>query len=287
MSSRVEVYPNEQVDEKLPLALWWRQLQAIFRVEAKKNFFNRRAILLYLLALNPSLIFIMLIAFGSKRRLIDPVSIIQTFSEVYEGLILRVVIFFGCSWIFINLFRSEIVDKSLHYYFLTPVRRELLVIAKYFSGLLMASVIFSVTTLLCLFLIYFPRGYEASMQHIFEGPGLNHILSYWGISVLGCVGYGSIFLLLGVFFRNPILPATFFYCWELISFLLPPVLKKLTIIHYLQSLTPIKLSEGPYAIVAEPLTPWVAIPSMFLLTAVVLVVTCLRVRRMEISYSNE
>jgi ABC-type transport system involved in multi-copper enzyme maturation permease subunit len=287
MSSRVEVYTNEQVEGKIPLALWWRQLQAIFRVEVKKGFFNRRAISLYLLALTPSLLFIMLNVFGNKKRLLDPVFLNRTFSEVYEGLILRVVIFFGCSWIFINLFRSEIVDKSLHYYFLTPVRRELLVIAKYFSGLLMASMIFSITTLLCLFLTYFPRGYEASMQYIFEGPGLSHILSYWGISVLGCVGYGSIFLLLGVFFRNPILPATFLYCWELISFLLPPVLKKLTIIHYLQSLTPIKLSEGPYAIVAEPSSPWVAIPSMLLLTAVVLVFACLRVRKMEISYSNE
>ncbi|KAF0248674.1 MAG: hypothetical protein FD167_1921, partial [bacterium] len=280
MSSRAEVYSGEKVEGKMPLALWWRQLQAIFRVEVKKNVFNRRAISLYLLALTPSIIFIMLIFFGNKRRLIDPVFINQTFSEVYEGLILRVVIFFGCSWIFINLFRAEINNKSLHYYFLAPVRRELLVIGKYFSGLLTASVLFSITTLLCLFLIYYPRGYEASMQYIFEGPGLNYILSYWGISVLGCVGYGAIFLLLGIFLRNPIVPATLFYTWELMSFLLPPVLKKLTIIHYLQSLTPIKFSEGPYAILAEPSSPWIAIPSMLLLSAIILVVACLKVRKM-------
>jgi hypothetical protein len=95
------------------------------------------------------------------------------------------------------------------------------------------------------------------------------------------------FLLLGVFFRNPILPATFLYGWELISFLLPPVLKKLTIIHYLQSLTPIKISEGPYAIVAEPVSAWVAIPSMFIFTGIILLIACLKVRKMEISYSNE
>lgn len=287
MSSRVEVYSGEQVEGKMPLALWWRQFQAIFRSEIKKIFLSRKSIMLYIFALNPSLLFIMLNIFNDKKKLIDVQFLNRVFSEVYEGLILRVVIFFGCSWIFINLFRAEINEKSLHYYFLTPVRREVLVIAKYFSGFFTASVLFSITTLFCLFLIYLPRGYESSMQYIFDGPGLNHILSYWGISLLGCVGYGSMFLLLGVFFRNPILPATFLYCWELISFLLPPLLKKLTIIHYLQSLTPIKLSEGPYAIVAEPVSAWVAVPSLFLLTAVVLAVACLKVRKMEISYSNE
>ncbi|MBI4854591.1 MAG: hypothetical protein HY819_22560 [Acidobacteria bacterium] len=287
MSSRVEIYSAEQVKGKMPLALWWRQFQAIFRSEIKKIFLSRKSIMLYIFALNPSLLFIMLNIFNDKKKLIDAQFLNRVFSEVYEGLILRVVIFFGCSWIFINLFRAEINEKSLHYYFLTPVRREVLVVAKYFSGLFTASLLFSITTLFCLFLIYLPRGYESSMQYIFDGPGLNHILSYWGISVLGCVGYGSMFLLLGVFFRNPILPATFLYCWELISFLLPPLLKKLTIIHYLQSLTPIKLSEGPYAIVAEPVSAWVAVPSLFLLTAVVLTVACLKVRKMEISYSNE
>jgi ABC-type transport system involved in multi-copper enzyme maturation permease subunit len=133
MSSRVEVYPNEQVEGKMPLALWWRQVRAIFRVEVKKSFFNPRAFLLYFLALSPSFIFVMLNILGGKKKLVDPQALNQIFSEVYEGLIIRVVVFFGCSWIFINLFRSEIVDKSLHYYFLTPVRREVLVIAKYFQ----------------------------------------------------------------------------------------------------------------------------------------------------------
>lgn len=287
MSSRVEVYSGEETQGKIQPALWWKQLQAIFRAESRKSLFNRKFFALCLFALTPSFLFLLLNTFAVGAKLTDVQFLNRTFSEVFEGLILRVIIFFGCSSIFISLFRAEVNEKSLHYYFLTPVRREIIVIGKYLSGVMISTLVFSFTTLFCLFLIYFPRGYEASMRYIFDGPGLNHILSYWGISVLGCVGYGSIFLLLGVFFRNPIIPATVLYSWELISFLLPPVLKKLTIIHYLQSLTPIKISEGPYAIVAEPVSAWIAIPSMLLLSAVILTLACIKMRRMEINYSNE
>ncbi|MEN2577350.1 hypothetical protein AAER51_17970, partial [Acinetobacter baumannii] len=57
------------------------------------------------------------------------------FGVIYNTLILRTVIFFGCAWIFMNLFRGEIVDRSLHYYFLSAVRREVLITGKYLSGL--------------------------------------------------------------------------------------------------------------------------------------------------------
>ena len=36
--------------------------------------------------------------------------------------------------IFSNLFRGEMLEKTLHYYYLTPLRRELLVAGKYLGG---------------------------------------------------------------------------------------------------------------------------------------------------------
>lgn len=288
MSSKVEVYASEVEKETSSWGLWGRQIWAIFRSELKKNIFNRRAIFFYILALFPALLFstFLFVPFN-KKNMGNQAFFNQIFAQVFEALSLRVVLFFGCSWLFINLFRAEVMDKSLHYYFLTPVRRELLVVAKYFSAVVISSTLFSIVTAISLFFAYTPRGYEAGMQYFFEGPGLSHALAYLGITVLGCIGYGSIFLLFGLFFRNPIIPAVFLYGWEMINFLLPPILKKLSIIFYLQSLTPIKLSVGPYAIVAEPASPWIAIPSMLLLTTFVLIVACLKVRKMEISYGNE
>ena len=44
--------------------------------------------------------------------------------------------------IFSNLFRGEMLEKTLHYYYLTPMRRELLVAGKYLAGLAVALVLF-------------------------------------------------------------------------------------------------------------------------------------------------
>src|SRR5215475_6373296 len=67
-------------------------------------------------------------------------------SLIYAGrfqfFYLRGAIFFGCVGIFTNLFRGEMLEKTLHYYYLTPVRRELLVVGKYLAGLTVALAVF-------------------------------------------------------------------------------------------------------------------------------------------------
>jgi hypothetical protein len=116
---------------------------------------------------------------------------------------------------------------------------------------------------------------------------MSQVFTYLGITVLACVGYGAVFLMIGLFFRNPIVPAVLVYGWEFINFLLPPVLKKVSVIHYLQSLMPVPMSEGPFAVVAEPTPAWIAIPGLLLFTLAVLVFSGYRIRRMQIRYGGE
>jgi ABC-type transport system involved in multi-copper enzyme maturation permease subunit len=265
-----------------------RQMIAILKLEVKKNFWGRRAVLIYLLALLPVLLFsaIALIPPDVGGRG-EPAFINMMFANIYEILILRTVVFFGCAWIFMNLFRGEVVDRSLHYYFLSPLRREVLVIGKYMSGLLTSLILFVSATVVSLLLLYLPLGYSASMQLLFEGHGLKYALVYLAITALACAGYGAVFLLIGLLFRNPIIPALAVYGWEFINFLLPPLLKKLSVIHYLQSLSPLPLSEGPFAIVAEPTPAWVAVPALLIMTGLLLAFACLQIRWMEIRYGGE
>lgn len=137
MSSAIDAVANKSGRSPLPWALWFRQIGAIFRSDLQKNFLGRRAILIYLLALLPLFPLLVLALFarqlGNDWKDLNNLSLI--YSVLYNGLILRTVVFFGCAWIFMNLFRGEIVDRSLHYYFLSAVRREVLVVGKYFSGL--------------------------------------------------------------------------------------------------------------------------------------------------------
>ncbi len=68
---------------------------------------------------------------------------------------------------------------------------------------------------------------------------------------------------------------------------MPPLLKKISVIHYLNSLVPVPVSEGPFAVVAEPTPAWIAVPSLIIVTALVLIIASYRIRRMEIRYGNE
>src|SRR5687767_13206133 len=160
-------------------ALWTRQTLAILRLEIKKNFLSRRAFLLYLIAGMPLVLLSMLALFP------PPTDEMQNFGElsmvyaaIYGGLILRTLIFFGCAWVFMNLFRGEVVDRSLHYYFLSPVRREVLLVGKYLSGLIATIVLFSITTVGSMLILYgwlFP---SESARFFFEGAGASQLLTY-------------------------------------------------------------------------------------------------------------
>ncbi len=136
-------------------------------------------------------------------------------------------------------------------------------------------------------LLYFGLFPAESREFFFAGAGANHLFSYLGVTVLACIGYGAVFLILGLFFKNPIIPGLLLYGWEWINFLLPPGLKKVSVIHYLTSLVPVPMSEGPFAVLAEPTPVWIAVPSLFLFTGVILFLSGLYIRRMEISYAAE
>ncbi|HEX8423220.1 MAG TPA: hypothetical protein VF634_07410 [Pyrinomonadaceae bacterium] len=293
MSSTIESATPARVKSarELPWGLWAQQTLAILRLELQKNFLSRRALLIYLLAALPVFLLFLLALLPPGDGVSDEMQnfgeLSIVFSAIYNALILRTVVFFGCAWIFMNLFRGEVVDRSLHYYFLSPVRREVLVVGKYLSGLVTAIVLFGLTTLASLFMLYFPRFSAESSRYFFEGPGGKQALVYLGITTLACIGYGAIFLIVGLFFRNPIIPAILIYGWEWINFLLPPLLKKIGVIHYLHSLMPVPMNEGPFAVLAAPTPAWISVPSLIIFTIIVLVLAGLHIRRMEISYIGD
>ena len=171
---------------------------------------------------------------------------------IFQTLILRGIIFFGCVAFFSNLFRGEVLDRSLHYYLLSPLKRPVLVIAKFLSGLTITWVLFMGTTAISYLLIYPPFGLSRGIEDLFNGPGGGQLLAYAGIAMLACIGYGSVFMILGLWFKNPVVPAVSVFGWEAIHFLLPPMLKRISVIHYLKGMIPIPMSEGPFAVVTDP-----------------------------------
>jgi ABC-type transport system involved in multi-copper enzyme maturation permease subunit len=270
------------------------QIYAVLRLELKKTFFAKRGLWIYLLAFAPAALFAgHTIVQLRIHRPCDMGLDTNIFATVFQFFYLRLAIFFGCLGIFMNLFRGEVLDKSLHFYFLAPIRRDVLLAAKFVTGLLAAILIFCTSTVVQFFALYWHFPSNAVQDYLFRNNGLSHLGAYAGVTALACVGYGSVFLAAGILLRNPIIPAAVILVWEASNSFLPAVLQKLSVIYYLKSLCPIEVPPQvppPFALLAvnpDPISPMIAIPGLLLLSAVVLVLASLRIRHMEISYGTE
>jgi ABC-type transport system involved in multi-copper enzyme maturation permease subunit len=275
--------------------LWLTQIAAVLRLEMRKTFFSRRGLWVYLLALAPIAIFCVytFVVLFKARRPADFGQDTNTFATIFQTLDLRVMIFFGCLGIFMNLFRGEVLDRSLHYYFLAPIRREVLVIGKYLAGMIASLVIFTSSTILQWIAMYAHFPASTVITYLRDDNGWSHLGAYAGTTALGCVGYGSVFLLMGALFRNPIFPAAAILIWEGINTFVPPLLQKFSVIYYLKSLCPIEAppTVGPpfslFLVNADPVAPGVAITGILLFTLLVVIIATLQVRRMEINYGTD
>ncbi len=230
----------------------------------------------------------------NSRLLIDFNDDREAFAGVFHHFYLRLAIFFGCLGIFMNLFRGEMLDKTLHYWFLAPMRREVLLTGKYLAGLIAAVVIFTAGTLICYGMMLWPQD-PAQFDAFWQDHGPAHAFWYAASAALGCVGYGSVFLAAGMLLRNPIVPAIVILLWEGVNPILPAALQKLSVLYYVQSLAPVPLPIPPDAPLlmrllmapAEPPSVTVAVLGLLGLTALVLWIASRTVRRLEIDYGTD
>jgi len=270
--------------------LWLRQIVAVARMEVVKNLFTLRALPVYLLVAAPLFVILLILAVHAFdpdeiRELKTATGTAMMYAQLYQ-FILRFVVYGGCVWIFMNLFRGEILDRSLHYYFLAPIRRDVLAVGKFLSGWLSATILFVGTTVVSMLMLYSSLGVRDGVMFLLTGSGLGQLLSYAGVTALACLGYGAVFLVVGLFFRNPIIPALMIWVWELGNPYLPVLLKKISVIFYLRSMLPVAIDGGPFAVVAEPVSIWLAVPGLLIFACLTLVAAGLRIRKLEVAYAD-
>jgi hypothetical protein len=273
-----------------------RQALAVARLEIGRNFFGLRALGLYLLAGAPVAL-VLLSAWVRTSGLFGVTDLpsagklVGEYSFFFSEFMARLVIFFVCLLVFTRLFRTEVQQRSLHYYFLTPVRREVLVAGKLAAGLAAAGLVLALTTAASFLAHFLPltaaAGSEDYATFLTRGGGLLQLGGYVGVTLLGVLGYGAVFLAAGIFFRNPIVPALVVFGWEWANFLLPPLLKRISVVHYLHALQPVPPPEGSLALLADPPSPWVAVPGLLVVSAVFVVLSAMKLRRAEIVYGEE
>jgi ABC-type transport system involved in multi-copper enzyme maturation permease subunit len=272
-----------------PWGLWWLQARRLTRMELRRNLFSWRASWIYFLAFIPAVIILIHLVMDAH-----PPSAMSQDTAILAGIIqlyyIRLGIFFGCLGIFSRLIRGEMIERSLHYYLLSPVRREVLLLSKFVAGSISALLLFGAAISMDFVLIYVGFG-AAGRDYVFNGPGLGQLGAYLAIVVLACLGYGAVFLLLSMMFRNPTPAAMLVWGWEAINPLLPSLLQRVSVAFYLRHLMPVSVAgKGIFALLTvqtEPVSNWAAALGLLLLIAVVLLYSCYRIRTLELRYVTE
>jgi hypothetical protein len=233
-----------------------------------------------------------------KSRNVEPLLNFEedrtVFAGIFQYFYLRLAIFFGCLGMFMYLFSGEMSNRTLHYWFLAPAPREVVLAGKFLAGLVASTLIFGGGALLAFTAMVWPHD-PVELQAFWNAGGMTHAVWYTMAAMLGCVGYGSVFLAVGLYMRNPIVPAAVLLGWEAANGVLPHALQKISILYYLQSLCPVpppidtdapllvRLLASPAAPASKP----AAILGLAALSALVLWIASRAVRRMEISYGAE
>ena len=264
--------------------LWRTQVWTLAKTEIRRNLFSRRSLPLYLLVAMPMAIMILRAIFLPESERLDPPKATAEFAEVFVFFLLRFIVFFTNAVIFVRLFRGEILERSLHYNLLAPLRREVLVVGKYIGGVLAATLLLVPTIVLSYFLTYLPHGVPG-LELGFSAAGLGILARYILIVVLACIAYGALFMLAGLFFKNPMVPAVIFLGWETLTPFLPALLKSLSFVHYLVSFAPVPVSLGAFALLARPVAWWLALLALLGASAVILFLAGRVARKLEVTYS--
>ena len=270
-------------------ALVRRQVGAMLGLELAKTFLRLRALPVAVVAFLPAtLAFLRLLGseIGSMRPTPAP-ELAATYANLFQFFFLRLVVFFVAFAVFTYLVRGEVAERSLHFYLLAPLDRAVFLAGKYLAGLLAAGTLVIASLATQQLLLFVPSATQGGAAYLFGGPGGGHALAYAGITLLAVAGYGAVFTTLALFVRNPMLPAAAILGWEWLNPFLPPVLRNFSVIHPLQSLCPVPVVHGPWALPAEPISAPVAVGSLLALSAVLLVLAARKARRLEVLYAGE
>ncbi|QQR74235.1 MAG: hypothetical protein IPJ17_01145 [Holophagales bacterium] len=272
----------------VPVAASRAQLAALLPSELKRLLLRWRVMPVLLLAFAPAAMlaarFVKIHLLGGGEESAGEIA--NRFAMVFQTLGLRTTIFFGCVVMFTGLFRGEILERTLHYYLLAPLDRRVLLLGKYLAGVGAASLLYGGSLVAQLVLLYLPSRSFDGMALLLSASTLGLGASYLLVVVMACVGYGALFVYLSLAFKNPVLPAVVVLGWEGINFLLPATLKRISFLHYLQSLCPVPVSAGPFSIPAEPTPAWLSVLALLALAACFLALAAKKLARLEVAYGE-
>ena len=184
---------------------------------------------------------------------------------MYMYLILVVPLFYATA-----LIGDEVEDKTITYLFVRPVPRAIIYLGKYLAGVLAVSLLIFPSAVLSFMILTSVDPAEEIFPHLIV------ILQDLAVLTLGTLAYSSLFGLMGVALKRPLLWGILFCLgWESFVTYIPGVIHRFTIMHYLQSLLPHPSGQRGILSLFQSVTPApTCVLTLLLVAAALLALSC-------------
>lgn len=262
-----------------------RLIRTVAGVDFRRTLRGRRTLALVLFCSLPvALALVRIVVFPEALRM-DVGRTTHELAQIFYLFHLRFIVFFGCAFLFVKSFRGEVLQRTLHLTLLLPIRRRDLIVGKYFGALAVALAVLVPSTAALVVMYHLANGVGRTLQIMTSAQGLGHLAAYVGITALAAIGYGALFLLAGLFFRNPMAPAALYLGFEVLAPFLPLPVRIFSIAGHLHALLPVPVTLGPLAVTGPDTPGWLAVMLILGVAAIAVRLAGWRARSFEVDYS--
>jgi len=199
----------------------------------KQLFWRKKSIIVcFIAAFSPALaaftIIVKLMGWGSVSLSNLGLFSVMMFFILLQFMVLIVPLFYGTA-----LISDEIEEKTLTYLFTKPISKGVILLGKFLALIAISSLIVIISAVATYVILIGHMGASNLVKHL---PTLFKDI---GVFLLGICCYGAFFTFLGARTKHPIIVGLLFsFGWESIITYVPGQVKRLTIMHYLQSIFP-------------------------------------------------
>lgn len=220
---------NTSSNESSPTGDFMQTIKVIFTITLRQTIRSKKNIFMLIAAYLPVLLAIYFRVF-IKDSPAGPENVISAVMRFYLQFLSALVALFYAT----SLVADEIDNKTITFLFTRPVRKYAIIAGKFLAYLLEVFLILIPSMALTYFII--AAGNGISTKPILS---LGHFGGQVGVIMLALAAYGAIFTFFGAWWKRPVvLGLLFAFGWEKIIFLVPGIVRRFSVIHYLNSLFP-------------------------------------------------
>ena len=215
-------------DRSAPRNSSLQSCKVIFDITLRQTIWSKKTLFMLMATLLPVLLAVYYRVHGAQE---PPENVLSTIMLLFflQFLSILVALLYASA-----IVADEVDSKTIIYLFTRPVRKYSIIAGKFIAYMLEASLILIIPMLLIYLII-------AAGNGIFSNPILSpgNFGKQICVTILALVAYGAIFAFLGTWSKRPVvLGLLFAFGWEKIVFMVPGVIRKFSVIHYLMSIFP-------------------------------------------------